>query len=1403
MSAAWHAPNRAHGFRTYFTEVGPRVISRTETEPTWQWGLALVGYGRGGRVRAVPEAALKPAENRIDYERGLVREWYDNSPRGLEQGFVVFGPPEALEAEPLEGAPPRGPRASRVEPSQAARLAHLDLRLLGTLEPIFAEDGQAVDFRTGRGVNLVHYAHLRVTDAGGRELPAWIEGFTQGGVGGVRLVFDDTEAAYPVTVDPLATSPAWTAEGNLADAYFGFSVATAGDVNGDGYSDVIVGAYGYDGILETDEGAAYVYHGSASGLHTGAAWSDVGYQAYAYFGITVSTAGDVNGDGYADVIVGAYQYDNGQVNEGRAFVYHGSATGLERSPAWTAEGDQSSAYFGRSASTAGDVNGDGYADVIVGAYQYDNGEANEGRAFVYHGSASGLETSPAWTAESDQASAFFGMSVSTAGDVNGDGYSDVIVGAYSYDNGETDEGRAYVFHGSPSGLETTPAWTAESNQAFAEFGYSVSTAGDVNGDGYSDVIVGAFHYDNGETDEGRAFVYHGSASGLETTPAWTAESDQTSAYFGGSVSTAGDVNGDGYADVIVGAYQYDNGEANEGRAFVYHGSASGLETTPAWTAESDQASASFGKSVSTAGDVNGDGYSDVIVGAYLYDNGEANEGRAFVYHGSASGLEPNWSWRAEAGQDVARFGCSASTAGDVNGDGYADVIVGAEEYDNGQAAEGAAFVYHGSASGLETSAAWTAESDQAYAYFGHSVSTAGDVNGDGYADVIVGAYYYDNGEEDEGRAFVYHGSPAGLETGPAWTAESDLAFARFGSSVSTAGDVNGDGYADVIVGAYHYHNGEATEGRAFVYHGSASGLGMSPAWTAESNQAGALFGYSVSTAGDVNGDGYSDVIVGAYLYDNGQSSEGRAYVYHGSPAGLETTPAWTAESDQTDAEFGHSVSTAGDVNGDGYADVIVGAPYYDSGETDEGRAYVYHGSATGLETTPAWTAESNVADARFGWSVSTAGDVNGDGYADVIVAPYSSGQDLHVFHGSASGLGTSPAWTAATIGGSPFVSTAGDVNGDGYAEVVVGEKWAPNGGRAYVYYGNGGPGLSLKPEQRRADDAGQIARLGHTRTPDGFRLAAIGRSPFGRAKVKLECEAKPARHFLDGSNTQASASWFDTGTSGVSLNELVADPEPGRYHWRVRLLYDPVTSPFAQASRWFTIPWGGQEETDLAQSSTIGGVVWLDADGDGIRQSDEAMLGSITVQLLDEGGTVIDQALTNAAGEYVFVVDPNASHRVRFVLPTGYQFTLKDQGVDDTLDSDADPVTGETDLIGPPYQASDSSAWSAGMRQEGPCLAPDEEVYIYSQTIDANGNNVLHFQDPNQPDQVTGYNVYRSSDASLPPDQWPLIASNVTDMDEAEPNIQWVDSTGDTSPTGIWYYEIAAYNAICDAEGPR
>jgi hypothetical protein len=428
-------------------------------------------------------------------------------------------------------------------------------------------------------------------------------------------------------------------------------------------------------------------------------------------------------------------------------------------------------------------------------------------------------------------------------------------------------------------------------------------------------------------------------------PDWTAEGDQVNANFGESVSDAGDVDGDGFGDVIVGAPGSYDTELGEGRAFLYLGSASGPSPAPDWTADSDQAGVSFGRSVSGAGDVNGDGFDDVIVGAPYFSGGHPTEGRAFLYFGSAGGPSLAPDWIAEGKQDGAVFGASVSGAGDVNGDGFDDVIVGAHDYDHGpgQANEGRAFLYLGSASGPSLVADWTAESDQYNAHFGASVSGAGDVNGDGFGDVIVGAPDYAQLLEHEGRAYLFLGSATGLSLTAAWTAESHQKDARFGGSVSGAGDVNHDGFEDVIVGASYFGNGQLHEGRAFLFLGSASGLSSVPDWTGEIDQQGAYFGLGVSGAGDANGDGYDDVIIGAAYYHHGDGAEGGAFLYLGSASGLSSAPVWMDEGDQYAAYFGESVSGAGDVNGDALDDVIVGAQGFTNDQMHDGSAYLYFG----------------------------------------------------------------------------------------------------------------------------------------------------------------------------------------------------------------------------------------------------------------------------------------------------------------------------------------------------------------------------------------------------------------------------------------------------------------------------
>jgi FG-GAP-like repeat/FG-GAP repeat len=427
-------------------------------------------------------------------------------------------------------------------------------------------------------------------------------------------------------------------------------------------------------------------------------------------------------------------------------------------------------------------------------------------------------------------------------------------------------------------LTSTPALTLTGENDNDVFGGDVATAGDVNADGYADVIVGALYYP-AHTDKGRAYVYMGGPGGLSATPSLTLTGENDVNYFGASVATAGDVNGDGYADVIVGAWHYPGSVTMTGRAYIYLGGPSGLSATPALTLTGTDNFEGFGFPVASAGDVNRDGYADVLVGAL-----DANySGRVYIYMGGPGGLSATPALTLTGENDSDFFADSAAYAGDVNGDGYADVIVGADGY---LSYTGRLYLYLGGPSGLSQTPALSLTSQNTGDYFGRSVATAGDVNGDGYADIIVGAPIL-NDPARKGKAYVYLGGPNGLSPTPALTLTGENAGDVFGSSVATAGNINGDGYSDIIVGASGYSSGSRT-GRAYIYLGGPGGLSPTAALTLTGENVGDRFGSSVATAGNVNGDGYSDVIVGAGNYLGG-SRRGRAYLYLGGSNGASDT----------------------------------------------------------------------------------------------------------------------------------------------------------------------------------------------------------------------------------------------------------------------------------------------------------------------------------------------------------------------------------------------------------------------------------------------------------------------------------------------------------------------------------
>jgi hypothetical protein len=413
---------------------------------------------------------------------------------------------------------------------------------------------------------------------------------------------------------------------------------------------------------------------------------------------------------------------------------------------WFVGGDQTAAEFGRGLAGVGDVNGDGFDDIMVGQPEYTNGQREEGRAFFYRGSAAGLVTVPAWTVESNTTDATFGRVVAGAGDVNDDGYADVLVSAADYDDMDPEaEGAVRLYLGSASGLSTTAAWTCRGNQADWQIGTDISSAGDVNGDGYADVLVSSIFYENPELDEGVAMLFLGTPTGLSDSPAWTGESNTLNGYFGLGLAS-GDFNNDGYSDFVVTDTLHDRAIPTVYRIHGYRGSAAGVVPT-AWMVEDDTDYGNFGTAMAGA-DVNGDGYDDLVVGGAAVGGG----GRVFVYSGSATGLSTNPSFTYDGAQ-LANLGVSVANLGDTNKDGFADVIVGMNGYPNGQSFEAAA-VFFGSASGLGNTPQILQTDQNLRTGFGWPVS-GGDIDGDGFDDAIVAAPNYGG----QGRVFVFQGAP--------------------------------------------------------------------------------------------------------------------------------------------------------------------------------------------------------------------------------------------------------------------------------------------------------------------------------------------------------------------------------------------------------------------------------------------------------------------------------------------------------------------------------------------------------------------------------------------------------------------------------------------------------------------
>lgn len=910
------APERiSHGVLALSTAEGATVLELADVEISLDSGAT--GLFESGPCRGAA-SCISPIQRRT--ERGW--EWWQDSEQGLEQGWVIEEGGDALSQRvSVQGATPE---------------------VLSTTE---------VSLRDADGTTQLRMHGLAAWDAEGKALHA---GFRVQGQE-VWIDADTRDAVWPVTLDPFYSKPVDEIVGGYGLVFdYGASVRSAGDLDGDGYDELLVVAPELG-----SRGALWVYMGSALGpsLEPDVALEGEMFQDV---GVAYAADGDLNGDGYDDLVL---RRDRDAVF---LEVFLGSASGITSEP--DAEVDAERSDLAPYDTVFCDVDGDGLDDVVAHA-------ASLG-FYVYAGQSSGLSTSPQLTSVSHI------WELDCAGDIDGDGDEEILVGSASADDWN---GQAALYLGDPSGLSDAPAWTQSGSSSAPYFGASVAGVGDVDGDGFDDVAVGYL-------ETGLVEVFLGSSVGMATTPA------QSYAALVGThelqVAAAGDVDGDGMDDLALLEPEFGNtGTSNLGRITLHLGASGGPSITPDAKYFGDP-EIGLG-TVAAAGDLDGDGADELALGM----SGRL-AGALTLRRGN---LKLDHSWEPE---DQLMGFAHAVVSGDWNADGYDDVVTSSCEYDH---VGPRVLMYLGSASGVDDGIdidlnGWdiTPELYDGFACTGFE--SLGDLDGDGYPELLVFANYANGGV---GAAYLYYGDATGLDLVPEVLSPATgmMSFAQSAAS----GDVNGDGYADLVVTGLD----SSYRGLVSVFEGGPTGVSATATYEL------AIVSGPDLALGDWNDDGVDDL---AILFGD-MRGKTPLYIYYGSSVGLGSShdELWS-----TSGVEPTQLVNAGDINGDGVDDLLALSSH---------KSWLYLGGSGGTSmATTSFSVKGNKAES---WGVARAlGDVNGDGFADVAVA---SERWSNLFLGSSGGLSAIQDKIIQNSEDSLWVFEldAGDFDGDGYLDLVV------------------------------------------------------------------------------------------------------------------------------------------------------------------------------------------------------------------------------------------------------------------------------------------------------------------------------------------------------------------------------